>query len=282
MKRFCSLMLLIAAMIVFGIGSADAQKVLKVLAVGNSFSEDAVEQNLYELARVEGDSLVIGNAYIGGCSIDHHWSNAQTGKAEYGYRKLIGGVKTGKNKVTLEEIVRDEPWDIITVQQASPLSGQFETYGNLQNLINYLRQTAVNKDFRLAFHMTWAYAQVNKHSGFANYNNDQMTMYRSILGAVKQATKKNKIKYVIPDGTAIQNARIVLGDSLCRDGYHLSLSIGRYIVACTWCEFLTGKNVIGNTFRPASVTDEKAAVAQKAAHFAIKRPYKLSASKMKK
>jgi len=282
MKRYCSLMLLIAATIVFGIGSADAQKVLKVLAVGNSFSEDAVEQNLYELARVEGDSLVIGNAYIGGCSIDRHWSNAQTGKAEYGYRKLIGGVKTGKNNVTLEEIVRDEPWDIITVQQASPLSGQFETYGNLQNLINYLRQTAVNKDFRLAFHMTWAYAQVNKHSGFANYSNDQMTMYRSILGAVKQATKKNKIKYVIPDGTAIQNARVVLGDSLCRDGYHLSLSIGRYIVACTWCEFLTGKNVVGNTFRPASVTAEKAAVAQKAAHFAIKRPYKLSASKMKK
>lgn len=37
-------------------------KVIKVLAVGNSFSQDAVEQYLYELAEAQGDSLIIGNA----------------------------------------------------------------------------------------------------------------------------------------------------------------------------------------------------------------------------
>ena len=41
-------------------------KVIKVLAIGNSFSEDAVEQYLYEMARAQGYSLVIGNAYISG------------------------------------------------------------------------------------------------------------------------------------------------------------------------------------------------------------------------
>ena len=33
-------------------------KVVKVLAIGNSFSQDAIEQYLYELARAQGDSLV--------------------------------------------------------------------------------------------------------------------------------------------------------------------------------------------------------------------------------
>ena len=47
-------------------------KVLKVLAIGNSFSQDAVEQYLYELAAAQGDSLIIGNAYIGGCPIERH------------------------------------------------------------------------------------------------------------------------------------------------------------------------------------------------------------------
>ena len=47
-------------------------KTIKVLAIGNSFSEDAVENYLYELAAAQGDSLVIGNAYIGGCSIDRN------------------------------------------------------------------------------------------------------------------------------------------------------------------------------------------------------------------
>ena len=86
MKRLMWAILLLMAVV-----SADAARVIKVLAIGNSFSEDAIEQYLYELAAAQGDSLVIGNAYIGGCSIDRHWSNAQTGKPEYRYRKIVGG-----------------------------------------------------------------------------------------------------------------------------------------------------------------------------------------------
>ena len=67
--------------------SLPAQKVLKVLAIGNSFSVDAIEQNLYELAHAQGDSLVIGNAYIGGCTIDRHWENTYNGKTDYSYRR---------------------------------------------------------------------------------------------------------------------------------------------------------------------------------------------------
>ena len=74
-------------------------KVIKVLAIGNSFSQDGVEQYLYELAEAQGDSLIIGNAYIGGCSIDRHYENLLTGKAEYEYRKVVGGIRSNKRKV---------------------------------------------------------------------------------------------------------------------------------------------------------------------------------------
>ncbi|MDE6646879.1 MAG: DUF4886 domain-containing protein, partial [Prevotella sp.] len=60
MRRLLFMLLAMAALTVQG-------KVIKVLAIGNSFSEDAVEQYLYELAAAQGDSLVIGNAYIPGC-----------------------------------------------------------------------------------------------------------------------------------------------------------------------------------------------------------------------
>ena len=36
-------------------------KDIRILAIGNSFSEDAVEQYLYELALEGGDNLIIGN-----------------------------------------------------------------------------------------------------------------------------------------------------------------------------------------------------------------------------
>ena len=99
-------------------------KLIKVLAIGNSFSEDAVEQNLFELAKAQGDSLVIGNAYIGGCSIERHYKNLKGDSALYAYRKVIGGTKAEYKHVTLKRIIRDEQWDIITLQQASQLSNR--------------------------------------------------------------------------------------------------------------------------------------------------------------
>ena len=49
MKRI----LIIVALALIGL-SALAQEPLKVLAIGNSFSEDAVEQNLYVIASAAG------------------------------------------------------------------------------------------------------------------------------------------------------------------------------------------------------------------------------------
>ena len=59
MKRlYCLLfMLLVLARI-------NAGTPVKILVIGNSFSEDAVEQNLHELAAAEGIETVIGNMYI--------------------------------------------------------------------------------------------------------------------------------------------------------------------------------------------------------------------------
>ena len=45
-----------------------AQEPVRILAIGNSFSQDAVEQNLHELAAAEGIPTIIGNMYIGGCT----------------------------------------------------------------------------------------------------------------------------------------------------------------------------------------------------------------------
>ena len=41
---------------------------LRVLSIANSFGEDAVEQNLHEIALADGHVMIIGNLYIGGCS----------------------------------------------------------------------------------------------------------------------------------------------------------------------------------------------------------------------
>lgn len=46
---------------------------LKILAIGNSFSEDAVEY-AWDIANSLGiQNVMIGHLYIGGCSLDMHY-----------------------------------------------------------------------------------------------------------------------------------------------------------------------------------------------------------------
>ena len=241
-------------------------RVIKVLAIGNSFSQDAVEQYLYELAHAQGDSLIIGNAYIGGCSIDRHFDNLKTGKAEYEYRKVIGGVRSNKKNADLKSIIRDEQWDLITLQQASPLSGILTSYINLAQLKRLVQSYTTNLHVQFAWHMTWAYAWDYDSKSFEAYGYDQRRMYDAITSAVQQVLPAVGIHSVIPSGTAIQLARYRLGDILNRDGFHLSYTLGRYTAACTWCEFLTGRIVDGNPYWPETITDEEAQICQQEAH----------------
>lgn len=243
-----------------------AAKTIRVLAIGNSFSQDAVEQNLYELAYAQGDSLIIGNAYIGGCSIDRHYQNLQSDKAEYAYRKVVGGKRSERIRQTLRSIIRDEQWDIITLQQASPLSGVPKSYVNLAQLKRLVQSYTTNLHVKFLWHMTWAYAEDFESPNFMTYEYNQRKMYGDIVNCVQQVLPAVGLQVVIPSGTAIQLLRYRMGEVACRDGYHLSLTVGRYTAACTWCEILTGRIVDGNSFHPDTITDEEASVCQMCAH----------------
>ena len=244
-------------------------KTIKVLAIGNSFSQDAVEQYLYELAKAQGDSLVIGNAYIGGCSIERHYANLLGDSAAYDYRKVVGGVKAEYKKVTLKRIIRDEHWDLITLQQASQLSGVPKSFALLPALKQEISKYTSSFQTPFAWHMTWAYANDLNSWRFKAYNNNQRQMYSAIVSTMLGALPSAGIQRIIPSGIAIQLARYRFGDILNRDGYHLSYTLGRYTAACTWCEFLTGRIVDGNHYHPDTISDEEAQLCQQAAHEAI-------------
>lgn len=110
-------------------GAYAQQKAIKILAIGNSFSQDAVEQYLYELADSEGIPVIIGNMYIGGCSLERHVKNTRSNDSVYAYRKIgLDGKKIEKKKMALETALADEEWDYASLQQASAFSGMYETY----------------------------------------------------------------------------------------------------------------------------------------------------------
>ena len=196
---------------------------------------------------------------------------------------MVDGKRNNLGKYSLRDIITEEPWDFITLQQVSQDSGLPETYEpGLSLMIGYVRALALSDSVKLGFHQTWAYAQDSEHRGFAKYSNNQYLMYSSIKAAVDKAMyyHRDDLSFCVPSGTAIQTARASLyangytndpevNRELTRDGYHLNYSLGRYIVACTWFEVLTGKSSVGLKTRPKGMSPSLATIAQKAAHAAI-------------
>ncbi|MGV3763128.1 DUF4886 domain-containing protein [Parapedobacter sp.] len=261
--------------IAYGVNAREQPDTLRVLAIGNSFSQDAVEQYLHELAVAADKPMIIGNMYIGGAPLSLHWENAQADKAAYSYRKInVDGVKTTKEGVSIRTALHDEQWDYVSLQQASPLSGRPDSYAApLPKLHRYI-DSVTDRSVKHIWHQTWAYAANSTHPGFANYHNDQHEMYHAIMEASANTRKLVTIDRVVPCGTAIQSARTsFIGDHLTRDGYHLDLHIGRFIAACTWFETLFGEQAPVERYRPEGVTVAQAAVAKQAAHVAVQQPF---------
>ncbi len=248
---------------------------IRVLAIGNSFSEDAIETHLYDLAKANGQKIIIGNLYIGGATLEQHVNNIKANAGAYSFRKIDAeGNKTTVANTSIATALASENWTHISFQQESSNSGKFATWSaSLAELYNYVAPRAKNENVKFILHQTWAYAKNSTHTGFDNYNKDQMQMYTAIVDAVNKAKELVKIDMIIPAGTAIQNGRTsVVEDNFTRDGYHLSMPLGRYLAACTWYESLMGTNVVGNSYKPQGLSDFEIAIAQNAAHSAIQKP----------
>lgn len=274
MKTYKPMLLLLLALVLMAVPGMAADKVVKVLAIGNSFSADAVEQNVVELAAADGRQMIVANMFIGGCPLSRHWDNVQQDRGAYRYRKTgVDGKRRQTDNMSISRALADEDWDYISLQQASDRSGQPETYEPyLTELIQYIKKVSPGSE--IVWHQTWAYAKSSRHGAFPRYGKDQTRMYNCIVDAARKAVKEHGIKIVIPAGTAVQNARTTfIGDNMNRDGYHLDLTYGRYTAACTWYEALTGRSVLGNAYHSEGLNADLTRAAQEAAHAAVQSPW---------
>ncbi len=218
---------------------------MKILSIGNSFSEDA-HRWLHSLAKLHGVDIQTANLYIGGCSLETHWKNEKESNPFYAYQ--VNG-NEAQEKISINDALLREKWDIVTLQQVSDLSGIPESYEPyISELFRKVKSALPEAEIRL--HRTWAYEIDSAHPGFVNYGCNQNEMYEKIKSATKEFADKLNVK-IIPSGDVIQALRKNFkefdyengGVSLCRDGFHLSYDIGRFAAAATWFVSLTGQKI---------------------------------------
>ena len=223
------------------IDSVPMTRELKILTIGNSFGDNSLHY-LWGICDSAGmEDAVFGNANIGGASLDNHASSILLNSNNYSYLKYTkAGMGDEQTNMRLEDILADEEWDYIAIQQLGHYEGLPNKYGQLEMILDYVIEKC--PDAEIHWYMTWAYQQDSTHSGFAMHNNDQMTMYNAIVETVQSTIVTNpRIKGVIPCGTAMQNFRTsCYGDNVTKDGYHAKPGIAKYLLSLTWFEYFTG------------------------------------------
>ncbi len=230
----------------------------QLLAVGNSFSEDALYY-IHDICAAAGVSCRVVNLYIGGCSLQRHCENVISGEQAYEYQ--CDGHFDGR-MVSLQEALAEEAWDYILMQQASHDSGLWETYEPwLFRLAGHLRQSCPGAEILL--HKTWAYEQDSTHEAFGRYHCSQQEMYEALSGCYQKAAAQLGVR-MVPSADVIQAVRREPGfryergeQSLCRDGFHMHMTYGRFLLGALFYVFLTGNDICENPFCPDGAEADK-------------------------
>ncbi len=194
---------------------------LKVLTIGNSFT-DSLSTYFQPVVESAGCQLLFERANHGGCELHRHWSYIQSEEKDGVYRMYQD------YRFKMREILAKQPWDVVTIQQASHMSWRPETYQPFaNNIAAYVRQHAPQAE--LLIQQTWAYRADDgrfapqgkwKYDEYAirraaaeglTLTDEEMTvtqdsMYADLTKAYRKLSQEMKLR-IIPTGFGVQCAR---------------------------------------------------------------------------
>ncbi|MBQ1232283.1 MAG: DUF4886 domain-containing protein, partial [Clostridia bacterium] len=260
------------------------KKVFKLLLIGNSYSEDASscgqgmpDSQLFNILQAmlgEDAEVTLGAIISGGKGINWHATQAEQGKASYGFKVMSSDTKTWKSygSVTSAEALAWTDWDVVSLQtyNPNPSTGKEsvpypdttdEKFYSLEvaseYMLDHISNNAPYAD--VYFYMHWAQtSSTTLNAALSSYN--KMAAYiPTVLDFAGTQTGK-QFTTIIPVGLSIQNARStylallrynttayadgnlnLITDAqigLQRDGGHVSFNIGRYIAGLTFAEMI--------------------------------------------
>lgn len=289
LKAFVTLAIILQCLVV--VGQTKDGKSLRLFLIGNSFSQNA-SRYLPQLAKEGGFDLTLGRAELPGCPLHKHWELVEAAEANDPKGKAYKGK-------SLKDLLSEGKWDVVTIQQASILSGDVETYRPYaRKLYDYIKK--IQPEAEVVFHQTWAYrsdapefTQIAK----GKYAKDDTEMwqksraayhtiaselgmrimpvgdaFRKVTTSKKTAFKKdtrfnakNAVKPALPN----QKNSLHVGyqynkEKLDFDSHHAN-NAGCYLGGLVWYTFLFKANPTKLSFKPEGVDEKFARQLRKAA-----------------
>jgi hypothetical protein len=211
-------------------------------------------------AGVDADKFCIYTATASGKGFDY-WAT-DTPASVGTYLKVAGNIVMSDG-ATIDEAV-EKDWDVIILQQYSNDAVNYGTFNPyLTTLIAKIRSLCTNPNVCIGFNMSWPYAngELQKYGGYP-YGINRYTL---ISKATREMVINDGIDFILPTGTAIENAR---GTSLNNDydlsidGTHLAEGVAKYVAAGVWYQMIFsrifGVNILTNSFTTSLTPEELA------------------------
>ncbi len=233
---------------------------MNVLAIGNSFSQDATRY-LHGIAKSAGVYLEVFNLEIGGCPLSKHFRNIKAENKAYAFE--FNGIYTGF-LMSINEAVLSRDWDYITIQQVSVQSPNYASYQPYLNFcVDYFRENCPKA--KILIQQVWSYEEGGPQlTGWTKYKTTE-EMFADVKASYDKALKDSGADGLIRSGEVMLEL-MKGGYKVHRDGFHASLGLARYAIALTWFATLTGRTVDDVTFGDFDepVSDEEIAAAKTA------------------
>ncbi len=180
-----------------GTAPQTAKRTVRLFLIGNSFSQNATRY-LPQMAKEGGHELILGRAEIGGAPMQRHWDAVAAHEAnpEDPKGKPYGGK-------SLRMLLTAGTWDVVTIQQASIVSGSISNYQPYaKQLHDFIKSVQPNAE--VVLHQTWAYRSDAKT--FTRVRPDysaqnQQEMWEESRKAYHQTAKELGLR-IIPTGDA--------------------------------------------------------------------------------
>ena len=284
-----------------------ASQPLRILGVGNSWTRDGMRY-LSALAKYSDRKIIVGHGYLGGSTLEDQYKGiddlsytyvhsdqnqvvhntyqywkydgttnpAKTPTDEEGYANGLGGIG-----VTLESVVKDEPWDIIVFQPHVLVRHHMPPYGgfDINDLVARVKQMMepeVAAKVRCGLVVPWTFAEGSedkRQSHLDVYNggvwptdqNEWDAYFERVHGYLQEDILKlaahmgDNCEFIINAGQAIYNSR--KNPALAKYGYklqrsvddtHLSEGLPMMIASLCYAYELIGLGLGESTFYPST------------------------------
>ena len=190
-------------------------KTLRLLSIGNSFSE-SVRRQLPAMAAAEGRDLRFANLFIGGCPLRRHAENLAASAADPSFRPYrLGSYGFAPEEAmptevdaSANELLARGGWDVVTVQQASHESWDYANYQPWGHaVVETVRKACPRAE--VVIQQTWAYrADDDRLRPGGAWGFGQAGMFERLSEAYDRFAADEGVARQIPTGLAVQLTRI--------------------------------------------------------------------------